>query len=347
MFVLCRTEPPSLEGALSAIRDVKEAAVAHSNQPQQQQQAGEAAAPSGAPGDSASNSLTVTAADLSSPPELSAAADAALKHLLLYVDVEQLYQAALGLYDLPLAFMVVSHSQKDPGEYLAELSRFGSISNIHLQRHAIDMSLGRYSKALDKLVAAGPMHFEAALKLARERGLLRQLLALTQQQQQQQPADGSVADSSCGVLSPKQRLVAVLSAHGDALMAARKTEDAAVAYSAAGLMEQALGAYRYALVACTQPLIFSCYLSLHCQVGLLAYFVPSPLLPFGFHCRLPGNNPFHQPLCVAPLLADNLQGRWCLAHVHGVGSSAAVLAPAAARACTRAGRAAAGIWCRC
>lgn len=57
----------------------------------------------------------MTPDDLTDTPALSSAADAALKHLLLYVDVDALYAAALGLYDLPLAFMVVSHSQKDPG----------------------------------------------------------------------------------------------------------------------------------------------------------------------------------------------------------------------------------------
>jgi elongator complex protein 1 len=92
-------------------------------------------------------------------------------------------------------------------------------------------------------VSAGPAHFNAALKLAREKGLLRQLLALTQQQQQQQDAD-SAPDGSSGVLSGRQRLVAVLGALGDALLSSRKAEDAAVAYSAAGLMEQALGSYR-------------------------------------------------------------------------------------------------------
>lgn len=250
--VMChRSDPPSLEGALAAIRDVKEAAVAHTAHPQQQQQQPAAgtdalAAPS-APAVSDAALQAVTAADLGSPPELSAAADAALKHLLLYVDVDLLYQAALGLYDLPLAFMAVSHSQKDPGEYLAELSRFGVISNPQLQRHAIDVSLGRWSKALDDLVTAGPAHFEQALKLAREKGLLRQLLALTQQQQQQQQEEegGPGAGGGSGAtLSARQRLVAVLSAYGDALMASRKAEDAAVAYSAAGLTEQALGAYR-------------------------------------------------------------------------------------------------------
>jgi len=246
--------------------------VAHTQHPQQQQPhaagtADETTAAAAAAAAGGSTGLSVTAADLRSPAELSAAADAALKHLLLYVDVDQLYQAALGLYDLPLAFMVVSHSQKDPGEYLSELSRFGAITDNHLQRHAIDMALGRYSQALNHLVAAGPAHFESALKLARERGLLRQLLALTQQQQQQQQqqeeasgSGGSSGSSGSGVaagggvpgsgvcLSAPQRLVAALSAYGDWLMEGRKAEDAAVAYSAAGLMEQALAAYRYDMI---------------------------------------------------------------------------------------------------
>lgn len=238
--------------------------MAHTQHPQQQQQQQPQAAgtaddtTAAAAAGGGSTGLSVTAADLRSPAELSAAADAALKHLLLYVDVDQLYQAALGLYDLPLAFMVVSHSQKDPGEYLSELSRFGAIADNHLQRHAIDMALGRYSQALNHLVAAGPGHFQATLKLARERGLLRQLLALTQQQhEQEQEQQEEVQGSSMAAageesavsgvcLSARQRLVAALSAYGDWLMEGRKAEDAAVAYSAAGLMEQALAAYRYA-----------------------------------------------------------------------------------------------------
>jgi hypothetical protein len=109
------------------------------------------------------------------------------------------------------------------------------------------MSLGRYSKALEHLVAAGPSHFEASLKLAKDKGLLRQLLALTQQQQQQEVSteQQQQQQQQQGVLGTRQRLVAVLGAYGDALLAGRKAEDAAVAYSAAGLMDKALTAYRY------------------------------------------------------------------------------------------------------
>lgn len=222
-FPACRSDPPSLESALIAIREVKEASTGN-------KATSTALRPSTA---AVAAAVVVTPQEAAAPAELSAAADAALKHLLLYVDVDVLYRTALGLYDLTLAFMVVSHSQKDPGEYLAELTSFGSLCNEQLRGHAIDMSLGRYDRALEHLYAAGPGHFEAALKLAQDKGLLRQLLALTQQRKQQG-----------GDTSADEQLIAVLSAYGDALMDARKAEDAAVAYSAAGLMEKALGAYK-------------------------------------------------------------------------------------------------------
>jgi elongator complex protein 1 len=214
------------------VREVKEASVSSSTAAAAQTTPAAADAAAAA----VAAAVAVTPQEAACPAELGSAADAALKHLLLYVDVDQLYRTALGLYDLSLAFMVVGHSQKDPGEYLAELTAFGSQADVSLRCHAIDMSLGRYDKALTHLVSAGPAHFEAALKLAKDRGLLRQLLALTQQQQQHcQVAADSAAE---------QRLMAVLSAYGDSLLDARKPEDAAVAYSAAGLTEQALGAYK-------------------------------------------------------------------------------------------------------
>ncbi|WIA32299.1 hypothetical protein OEZ86_003144 [Tetradesmus obliquus] len=238
-----KSDPPSLEAALIAIREVKEASVSSSTT------AAAAAAPAAADSAAAAvaAAVAVTPQEAACPAQLSTAADAALKHLLLYVDVDQLYRTALGLYDLSLAFMVVGHSQKDPGEYLSELTAFGSQSDVSLRCHAIDLSLGRYDKALAHLVAAGPAHFDAALKLAKERGLLRQLLALTQQQQQQQQGEAAAGGSAQQQQQQQQqRLLAVLAAYGDSLLDGRKAEDAAVAYSAAGLTEHALGAYKAA-----------------------------------------------------------------------------------------------------
>ncbi|EFJ51885.1 hypothetical protein VOLCADRAFT_87528, partial [Volvox carteri f. nagariensis] len=202
-----RSDPPQLEDAMRCIRDAKER---------------ELRPP--APGTIVSNGHNVTAPP--QPPGHSGPADKALKHLLLYVDADELYNTALRMYDMPLAYMVVVNAQKDPGEYLSELQRFGALSPPALQRHAVDMSLRRYPSALRHLVEAGPQHFEQALQLARERGLLRQLLQLYENDTDHRPA--------------------VLEAYGEHLEALKRYEDAAVSYLSAGRLDKALRAYRTA-----------------------------------------------------------------------------------------------------
>lgn len=71
------------------------------------------------------------------------------------------------MHDLALAYMVVSHSRRDPGEYLAELQRFGAVPAGALRAHALEAHLGRWPAALAALVAAGEAHADAALKLAK------------------------------------------------------------------------------------------------------------------------------------------------------------------------------------
>ncbi|KAG2431603.1 hypothetical protein HYH02_013296 [Chlamydomonas schloesseri] len=203
-----RSDPPQLEEAMRAIRNAKEAELtgAASN--------GSATANGGA---GAGAGATAAAGH--------SAADKALKHLLLYTDADELYRTALGMYDLPLAYMVVVASpNKDPGEALAELQRFGAIAPQPLQRYSIDMHLRRHASALGHLVAAGPQHFGQALQLARERGLLRQLLQLYDNDPAHRPA--------------------VLEAYGEQLEAAKRHDDAAVTYLAAGAGARALAAYR-------------------------------------------------------------------------------------------------------
>ena len=287
-----RSDPPDLEAALVAVREAKEAGVngcsssaegaaaaaaaGHTLASSSSSSsigsedglvaaavAGEGAGGGGREGRVANGTASAAAGGTAVIAEhLSSSADAALKHLLLYIDPDELYKVALGLYDLPLAFMVINQAQKDPGEYLQELSGFGGVADPNLQRYQIDMHLGRFSKALGHLHAAGPWHFEGCLKLAKERGLLRQLLQLQQkevqgeeeerkrgggleaaaedQQQQQQGADGD----GVGVLSAKERVERVLEVYGAYLMDQRRAEDAAVAYAAAGRLEHALKAYK-------------------------------------------------------------------------------------------------------
>lgn len=75
----------------------------------------------------------------------------------------------MGLHDLALAYMVIAHSQRDPGEYMLELQGFASAASPALQKHAIDMHLGRWLPALQHLLSAGDQHFEAALQLAQNK----------------------------------------------------------------------------------------------------------------------------------------------------------------------------------
>ncbi|GIL71049.1 hypothetical protein Vretimale_4117 [Volvox reticuliferus] len=207
-----RSDPPHLEDAMRYIGDAKERELA----------------PSAQPALSASNGP-----DQPPPPQQhqqqivhSGPADKALKHLLLYADADELYNTALGMYDMPLAYMIVVNAQKDPGEYLSELQRFAAISPPALQRYAVDMSLRRYSSALRNLAEAGPEHFEQALQLARERGLMRQLLLLYEDDVDRRPI--------------------VLDAYGEHLETLKRYEDAALSYMAAGRLKKALRAYRSA-----------------------------------------------------------------------------------------------------
>ena len=71
------------------------------------------------------------------------------------------------MYDVQLAYMVVAHSQRDPGEYLLELQQLVKAPSENLRRHAMDMHLKRFPSALQHLMAAGDDHFPQALQLAR------------------------------------------------------------------------------------------------------------------------------------------------------------------------------------
>jgi len=119
----------------------------------------------------------------------------------------------------------------------------------HLQRHAIDLHLRRYDRALSNIAAAGPSHFDTALKLAQAHGLLRQLISILQQQQKAASAAAAAAAavSTTAASTPagdlQRRLQRALSAHAAALQSQRRYEDAAVAYLAANAPDLALHAY--------------------------------------------------------------------------------------------------------
>ncbi|XP_058175381.1 elongator complex protein 1 [Anopheles ziemanni] len=80
-------------------------------------------------------------------PEL---AEQALRYLLYLVEVNVLYDVALGMYDFGLVLFVATKSQKDPKEYLPflnELKRYDE----HYRKFRIDCHLKRYNRALDHI----------------------------------------------------------------------------------------------------------------------------------------------------------------------------------------------------
>uniref|UniRef100_UPI00358E7191 elongator complex protein 1 n=1 Tax=Myxine glutinosa TaxID=7769 RepID=UPI00358E7191 len=105
----------------------------------------------------------------------SVGAEEALKYLLFLVDVNELYEHALGTYDLQLALMVAEKSQKDPKEYLPVLNELKQMDE-HYRRYTIDHHLGRHRKALVHLRNCGPGQFPMLLNLAQEKNLFQEAL---------------------------------------------------------------------------------------------------------------------------------------------------------------------------
>lgn len=158
----------------------------------------------------------------SNPP--SSLAGETLKFLMLYVDMSELYRVALGIYDLDLAYMVITHAQRDPGEYLNELQRFLEVQNDHYRFALVDLHLQRHQKALEHLVLAGSGHLEEAIDLARDQGLFHELLGRLEDREEDQKV--------------------VLVQYGDWLKCRGMLEDAGAAFLAAEELQMAMETFQ-------------------------------------------------------------------------------------------------------
>lgn len=79
-------------------------------------------------------------------------AEKAVEHICFLVDVNRVYEDALGLYDLDLALLVAQQSQRDPREYLPFIQNLHVLSELR-RRFEVDDHLARRSKALAHLQA--------------------------------------------------------------------------------------------------------------------------------------------------------------------------------------------------
>lgn len=74
-----------------------------------------------------------------------------VQHLCFLLDVNKLYDQALGIYNIPLALVVAQQSQKDPKEYLPFLQSLYEQKDLR-KRVMVDTYLKNYAKALDSLI---------------------------------------------------------------------------------------------------------------------------------------------------------------------------------------------------
>lgn len=77
-------------------------------------------------------------------------AEKAVEHICFLVDVNRVYENALGLYDLDLALLVAQQSQRDPREYLPFIQDLHVLSELR-RKFEIDDHLARRSRALAHL----------------------------------------------------------------------------------------------------------------------------------------------------------------------------------------------------
>ncbi|KAJ2773674.1 putative elongator complex protein 1, partial [Coemansia nantahalensis] len=158
------------------------------------------------------------------------ARDAALTYLLYLSDVDTVYNAALGMYDLPLALVVAQRSQHDPREYLPALGKLHAIASDDYRRYKIDVQLARHDQALQNLCAA------YATAKDDEAELWCELCAFV--------AEHGLYQSALGLLAgTPARHAEMCRLYGAHLADGKQWPQAAAAYLLAGAVPQAIDAF--------------------------------------------------------------------------------------------------------
>lgn len=88
--------------------------------------------------------------DLKKTASSDKAADDALKYLLYLIDVNSLYNIALGMYDFKLVLFVAEKSQKDPKEFVPFLNELNRLEPSYA-KYKIDCHLKRFTKAIKNI----------------------------------------------------------------------------------------------------------------------------------------------------------------------------------------------------
>lgn len=107
--------------------------------------------------------------------KLPVGSDEALKYLLYMVDVNQLFDVALGMYDFDLVLLVANKSQRDPKEFIPMLNEFNGMDENY-KKFSINKYLKRFGKAVKCLVKCGPEKYEELKTFVKYHSLYRDAL---------------------------------------------------------------------------------------------------------------------------------------------------------------------------
>ncbi|XP_050068179.1 elongator complex protein 1 [Anopheles maculipalpis] len=158
------------------------------------------------------------------------AAEEALRYLLYLVEVNVLYDEALGMYDFGLVLFVATKSQKDPKEYLPFLNELKRMDENY-RKYRIDCHLKRYDRALEHIARyeTDEERFQEALELIGTHQLY------------------TVALRCYRSSSNQDYYRRVCALFGDYLRKGSKHADASLMYERAGDLQQAIASARHAL----------------------------------------------------------------------------------------------------
>ncbi|OLN92268.1 Elongator complex protein 1 [Colletotrichum chlorophyti] len=161
-------------------------------------------------------------------------AERAVEHICFLVDVNRLYDNALGLYNLDLALLVAQQSQRDPREYLPFIRNLHNLPDLR-RKFEIDDHLDRRSKALSHLKALDA--FGELQKYTTKYALYQEALGLYRYDQPRH-----------------QALTGLYASH---LESNSKYRDAGLAYETLQNFNKATSCYRAAGVTCWRECLFA------------------------------------------------------------------------------------------
>ncbi|XP_076625115.1 elongator complex protein 1 [Colletes latitarsis] len=148
--------------------------------------------------------------------------DEALKYLLYIVDINVLFDTALGMYDFDLTMFIASKSQKDPKEYIPFLNNLIKLDENYM-KYSIDLHLKRYESALEH-IAKDKNRFNECINLIRNHDLYVKAMKLFEKN--------------------SERYKEVTRIYGEFLMKRRQYQEAGIIFHRSGDLKHALDAYK-------------------------------------------------------------------------------------------------------